>query len=361
MLLFGQVQNGFKVFEKRGFHQGRVLYFMHERHPNVEENRKRIGIVGGSICAGQVHKGVKQAPDQIRKGGLIESLEELGYDVKDYGNITEQRSAETSQKEMLGGKERVLRNPEEVAIFNGKLSETVRQIKDDKRVVCVLGGDHSVGIGSIHGHMTSYGEKEEPCVLWVDAHADINTIKSSESGSMHGMPMSFHIKEVYQENKNLKHMEWFQPTLTSKNVAYIGLRSVDPEEKKVLDDLNISVFSMREIDDLGIKEVARQALKIINPQFSRPLHVSFDIDVLDPSEAPATGTPVPGGLTMREAATLMEECFFTGCLEGLDVVEVNTELARNDGEASRSVDCAKRIVLAAFGKTRVGTSDALKL
>ena len=93
-----------------------------------------------------------------------------------------------------------------------QLSQAVKKIKDDKRVVCVLGGDHSVGIGSIHGHMTSYGEKEEPCVLWVDAHADINTIKSSESGSMHGMPMSFHVKEIYEENKNLKHMEWFQPT-----------------------------------------------------------------------------------------------------------------------------------------------------
>ena len=93
-----------------------------------------------------------------------------------------------------------------------KLSEAVKKIKEDKRVVCVLGGDHSVGIGSIHGHMTSYGGKEEPCVLWVDAHADINTIKSSESGSMHGMPMSFHIKDIYKENKNLKHMEWFKPT-----------------------------------------------------------------------------------------------------------------------------------------------------
>ena len=143
--------------------------------------------------------------------------------------------------------------------------------------------------------MTSYGEKEDPCVLWVDAHADINTIKSSESGSMHGMPMSFHIKEIYDQNKNLKHMEWFKPTyvllfwhesmkiifgihlliyfsnktsfkhvlllflifnsLTSKNVAYIGLRSVDVEEKEMLEKLNIEVFSMREIDDLGIKEV----------------------------------------------------------------------------------------------------------
>ena len=93
-----------------------------------------------------------------------------------------------------------------------QLSEAVKKIKEDKRVVCVLGGDHSVGIGSIHGHMTSYGGKEEPCVLWVDAHADINTIKSSESGSMHGMPMSFHIKDIYKENKNLKHMEWFKPT-----------------------------------------------------------------------------------------------------------------------------------------------------
>jgi len=361
-LLCGKVlQNKLRMLETRGFHKGCVSYFMHERHKNAEENRKRIGIVGGSICAGQVHKGVKQAPDLIRKSGVIESLQELGYDVKDYGNITEQREGEKTQMSQIHGHERILRNPDEVAIFNGKLSAKVKQIKDDKRVVCVLGGDHSVGIGSIHGHMTSYGEKEDPCVLWVDAHADINTIKSSESGSMHGMPMSFHIKEIYEENKNLKHMEWFKPTLTSKNVAYIGLRDVDPEEKEMLDKLNISVFSMREIDDLGIKEVARQALKIINPQFSRPLHVSFDVDVLDPSEAPATGTPVPGGLTIREAAVLMEECFFTGCLEGLDVVEVNTELARNEGEASKTVDAAKRIVLAAFGKTRVGSSDALNL
>jgi len=299
-MTLGGIKNGINVMEKRGTHKGCTSYFMHERHANVEENRKRIGIVGGSICAGQVHKGVKQAPDEIRKAGLVESLQELGYDVKDYGNITEERKTETSQMSQIHGHERLLRNPEEVAIFNGKLSAAVKQIKDDKRVVCVLGGDHSVGIGSIHGHMTSYQEKDDPCVLWVDAHADINTIKSSESGSMHGMPMSFHIKEIYDQNKNLKHMDWFKPTSTSKNVAYIGLRSVDVEEKEMLEKFNIEVFSMREIDDLGIKEVARQALKKINPQFSRPLHVSFDIDVLDPSEAPATGTPVPGGLTFEK-------------------------------------------------------------
>lgn len=138
----------------------------------------------------------------------MDALKDLGHDVKDFGNITQDRVGSISPQNKGVGPKR----PQEVGVFNEKLSELVQQVKEDGRIVLTLGGDHSIALGTLHGHLKHYeGSEKTPCVLWVDAHADINTTSGSMSGNMHGMPLSFNVKEMHNENENLENMAWFAP------------------------------------------------------------------------------------------------------------------------------------------------------
>jgi len=221
--------------------------------------------------------------------------------------------------------------------------------------VVTLGGDHSIALGSVHGILQHYeGTGKSPCILWVDAHADINTTELSPSGNMHGMPLSFNVIEMSNENEDLKSFDWFTPRLKACDVAYIGLREVDPEETQIIQDLDMQAFSMRDVDELGIREVTKRAIRAINPNNDRPLHVSFDIDALDPAESPATGTPVPGGLSLREGMSVLEECYKSGCLTALDIVEVNLDLVAEEFRRKQTLNAAHRLIMAAFGNDRGG-------
>lgn len=175
-------------------------------------------------------------------------------------------------------------------------------------------------MGTISGVLDAH---PEACVVWVDAHADINTPQTSTSGNIHGMPLSFLLGiagEIPKAESGPQPFSWIKPVLRPDRLVYIGLRDVDDGEKKILREHNIRAFSMHEVDKYGIGRVVELALAHVNPDGNRPIHLSFDVDALDPSVAPSTGTPVRGGLTFREGHYICEAIAETGLLVGLDIM-----------------------------------------
>ncbi|KZC05045.1 Arginase, hepatic, partial [Dufourea novaeangliae] len=195
--------------------------------------------------------------------------------------------------------------------------------------------------------------KKDVGVIWVDAHADLNTNKTSESGNVHGMPVALLTSELADYWPHLPGMDWQQPMLSIRNVAYIGLRSVDRYERLVIEKFGIIAFGMEDVERYGIHDVVNMAIEKVDPNDSKSLHVSFDIDSLDPLEAPSTGTPVRGGLSLREAVHLMEELYRTHRLNAVDLVEVNP-LIGSPRDVNLTIEAAIHIIQAGFGYTRRG-------
>merc|ERR1719419_1952191 len=302
---------------------------------STKNQNKTVGIWGACFDQGQRHPGASEGPGVIRSLGVVETIKKYGVDVVDHGDITEERSDEDT----LDNRQKA------TARFSKKTYDKVREILQNGQLSLTLGGDHSVGLGTVAGHLAA----DPDCVvIWVDAHADINTISSSNSGNMHGMPISFNIKQL-QEPFPHSELNWLEPSLDPSRIVYIGLRDVEEEEKKILKHLNISAFYMSEVDKLGIVRVVEEALKTVDPVGQKNIHLSFDIDSLDPLEASATGTPVRGGLSLREGLTLCQLLSETNRLTAIDMVEVNTFLANDQKEAERTVKAANNIVLAALG------------
>ncbi|XP_014206805.1 arginase, hepatic [Copidosoma floridanum] len=304
-------------------------------------NHEKVGIIGVPFNKGQKKGGVELAPDVIRSAGLIQELQSLGLDVHDYGNVQYQ----TSNVEVDN-----MMHLNHVAGCTQKLSEMVQRILLDGRNVLTIGGDHSIGIGSIDGHVKM---KKNVAILWIDAHADLNTNKTSESGNVHGMPVALLTSELADYWPYLPGMDWQQPMLSIRNVAYIGLRSVDRYERLVIEKFGITAFGMEDVERYGIHDVIHMALTKIDPDGNKSLHVSFDIDSLDPLEAPSTGTPVRGGLSLREAVHAMEELHRTRRLNAVDLVEVNPKIG-NQMSVDLTVSAAIHVIQAGFGYTRRG-------
>jgi len=300
-----------------------------------QEHARPIGVWGACFDQGQPHAGAGEAPQLMREAGLLKRLNALGCSVTDHGDITalrgEDQSPPTRQKE--------------VAKFNQTTHNMVKQILDQGHIALTLGGDHSIGLGTVAGHLSS----DPDCVvIWVDAHADINTISTSNSGNMHGMPVSFNIKQL-QEPFPHPELNWLTPRLDPSRLVYVGLRDVEEEERKILTDLNIAAFYMDDVDKLGIVNVVNEALASVDAHGKRNIHLSFDIDALDPCDAPATGTAVRGGLTLREGLTLCDMVHSTGRLRAVDMVEVNPKLGSDMKDVATTVNAANNIILAAMG------------
>ncbi|KAF7407729.1 hypothetical protein V1477_004938 [Vespula maculifrons] len=302
----------------------------------------KVGIIGVPFEKGQRKKGVALGPKIIRDTGLIKELEVLGLDVRDYGDIIYEAQGTGNVNNMthLG----------DVAACTKLLSEQVQQILQDGRCVLTLGGDHSLGIGTIDGHVQAM---KDVAVLWVDAHADLNTNKTSESGNVHGMPVALLTTELSDYWPHLPGMDWQKPMLSIRNVAYIGLRSVDSYERLVIEKFGISAFGMEDVERFGIHNTISMALDRIDPEGLKSLHVSFDIDSLDPLEAPSTGTAVRGGLTLREAIHIMEEIHRTRRLNAIDIVEVNPYIG-DQRDVKLTIEAAIYIIQAALGYSRRG-------
>jgi len=318
---------------------------------NVVYNNK-IGILGSPFNKGQPKGGVECGPQAIRDACLIDKLNQTFpcFDIQDCADVTYEYK-EGCQIDNL-------KNYDHVMQFNQALHCKIAKMLEDGRLVLHLGGDHSTAYGSIQGHI-KYAKPNNVALLWVDAHSDLNTAATSDTGNMHGMPVGLLLKEVKKYWPNLPGTEWTNPCFPAKNIAYIGLRSVDNYERFLIDTLNITAFSSQDVHRVGIDKIVDIAMQKIDPEGTRSIHVSFDIDSLDPLEAPATGTPVRGGLLLREGVNIMEKIASTGRLRVVDLVEVNPSLACETG-AKNTVDAALMILLASVGAETRGNLVGIK-
>ncbi|XP_056635810.1 arginase, hepatic [Diorhabda sublineata] len=307
--------------------------------------KSKIGIIGVPFGKGASKTGANNGPEAIRTGGLFEQLSGF-YDkslIHDYGNIAykvlERHKSIPNMKEY-----------NEMVSCNEEVSRKVEELLRDDHICLTLGGDHSIAVGTVDGHVKA---KKDICILWIDAHADLNTNKTSDSGNIHGMPLAILASELSDYWPYLPGMDWQKPVISLRNLAYIGLRSVDPYERMVIDKLGITAFGMADVEEHGIHSVVEMALRAIDPDKTRSIHVSFDIDSLDTLEAPSTGTSVRGGLTLREGIHLMEMVYDTGRLSAMDLVEVNPDLG-SEQDVKKTVDAAIQLISAAFGNNRRG-------
>ncbi|XP_044578067.1 arginase, hepatic [Cotesia glomerata] len=307
-------------------------------------NYRKVGIIGVPFDKGQKKQGVGLGPDAIRKAGLIQGLESIGLDVKDYGDV----KYETNSKEGIDNMDHL----NEVAACTYKVSEMFEKVLKDGRTPVTLGGDHSLTVGTVDAHVKSKGSNNV-VLLWVDAHADLNTNKTSSSGNAHGMPVALIASELSDYWPHLPGMDWQKPMLSIRNIAYIGLRSVDMYERLVIEKFGITAFGIDDVERLGIHQVVNMALEKLDPHSEKSIHVTFDIDALDPLEAPSTGTSVRGGLTIREGIHLLEQVYRTGRLNAIELVEVNPLLSDAKG-AELTAGAAVLLLQAALGNNRRG-------
>lgn len=307
----------------------------------------KIGIIGVPFSKGQRRNGVHLGPKAIREAGLIQQIQEFNQnvDIKDYGDVPE------VDVEVAA----VPKNMHQYKTVMGtmrNLSHRVSEILNDARLCITLGGDHTTGLGSVDGHLN---KNPNLAVFWIDAHMDINTNETSQSGSMHGMPVALLAKELRGYWTPLPGIEWSKPRLSVSNIVYIGLRAVDPLERLIAKQFNMHCYGMREVDKYGIAKIMEMAMNDVDPQGNRGYHISFDIDALDRTEAPSTGIALPGGLTTREGIYIIEELHNTSRLEALDLVEVNPAIGSLT-DVKRTVDASVHLLKAACGTKRIGNA-----
>ncbi|XP_054262817.1 arginase-1-like isoform X1 [Macrosteles quadrilineatus] len=310
----------------------------------------KIGVIGVPFSKGQTNEGVRKGPQVIREGGVLKELNALGHNVRDYGDITYKFSHDQVQNTSNSSHVKNMKDLEDVAACNREVSKKVQEILAEDSQVLVLGGDHSVCIGSADGFIQKYGDIG---LIYVDAHADLNTADTSPSGNVHGMTVALLVKELYDYWPYLPGMDWQKPVLPVKNIAYIGLRSVDKYERVILDKFSIPAYGMAEVEKYGIDKVTEMVLDQVDPKGNRALQVSFDIDSLDVLEAPSTGCSVCGGLTLREGIHILEIVHQTGRMKVMDLVEVNPNIG-SERDVKKTVDAALHLIKAAYGFSRLG-------
>lgn len=291
--------------------------------PDIINN---VSIIGVPLDLGAGTRGVNLGPDAIRYAGLVERLENIGYNVEDRGDITvDRRSAVTVPNSNLNYLNEIVR-------VNTMLCNEVSQVISEGKFPLVIGGDHSIAIGTISGvlqHRKNLG------VIWFDAHGDINTPETSPSGNIHGMPVA---ALLGMGDKELTRIGGEDTFLKKENIVYIGSRDLDAGERIAMKEQGITVFTMYEIDDMGIKKVMQEAIRIAG-EGTDGIHVSFDLDVLDPTIAPGTGTKVPGGMSYRESHYALELLAKSEKLVSAEFVEVNPLLdnANMTGKAAAAL------------------------
>lgn len=282
---------------------------------------------------GQSRRGVDMGPSAIRYAGVIDRLKALGHNVKDKGDIVIGRK-EISQNTRL-------RNLEEVTEGNTKLALEVQETLADGDYPLVLGGDHSIAIGTLAGLSNKY---QNLGVIWYDAHADLNTEETSPSGNIHGMPLAV---SIGLGHANLVNIRGGNPKINPENVVIIGARSVDPGERELIKEKGIKVFSMHEIDKLGMTEVMEQTIAYFRERNVDGVHLSLDLDGIDPLYTPGVGTPVPGGITYRESHLAMEMLHASNLITSAEFVEVNPIL----DEKNKTADVAVALMGSLFGES----------
>lgn len=295
---------------------------------------QKISLLGVPLDLGQSRRGVDMGPSAIRYADIIERLEVMGYHVRDEGDIhVDVRRAKEVKHEKL-------KNLDEVIQINEKLAFAVQEIVQKKRLPLILGGDHSIAIGTLAGLAQTYPNLG---VIWYDAHADLNTAETSPSGNIHGMPLAVSIGVGAEKLVNLYHAG---AKVKPQNVVLIGLRDADLGERALIKELGIKVFTMHEIDKFGMTAVMEETIQYLHNRNVDGVHLSLDLDGLDPLYAPGVGTPVQGGLSYRESHLAMELLAEANCVTSVELVEVNPML----DERNKTADVAVGLMGSLFGE-----------
>jgi arginase len=295
-----------------------------------------VSLIGAPTDVGAGVRGASMGPEAMRVAGLGRAIAAFGADVRDCGNLSGPSNPELPAVDGF-------RHLAEVAEWNRAVHAAVYAELAEGRLPVMLGGDHSLAIGSISAvarHCREHGRKLR--VLWFDAHADLNTATMTPSGNIHGMPVAC---LCGYGPEALTRIGGVVPAITPDQIRQIGIRSVDEGEKRFLHELKVEVFDMRYIDEIGMRTTMEQAL--VGVDDDTHLHVSLDVDFLDPTIAPGVGTTVRGGPTYREAELCMEMIADTGCLASLDIVELNPALDHRNMTAELAVDLVESL----FGKS----------
>ncbi|HCY1521952.1 TPA: arginase [Staphylococcus aureus] len=294
---------------------------------------KAIDIIGAPSTFGQRKLGVDLGPTAIRYAGLISRLKQLDLDVYDKGDI----KVPAVNIEKFHSEQKGLRNYDEIIDVNQKLNKEVSASIENNRLV--LGGDHSIAVGSVSAISKHYNNLG---VIWYDAHGDLNIPEESPSGNIHGMPLRILTgegpKELLELNSNV---------IKPENIVLIGMRDLDKGERQFIKDHNIKTFTMSDIDKLGIKEVIENTIEYLKSRNVDGVHLSLDVDALDPLETPGTGTRVLGGLSYRESHFALELLHQSHLISSMDLVEVNPLIDSNNHTAEQAVS----LVGTFFGET----------
>ncbi len=304
---------------------------------NPEIDPKKIRIIGVPLDLGQSRRGVDMGPSAVRVAGIKAKLAALGHDVEDGGNV----SVPLAETQPVGDKQSKYLH--EIVSACKKHAELVLKTLEDGRVPVALGGDHSMAVGTVSGVAEFYRRQHHKIgLIWIDAHSDINTPDSSPSGNVHGMPLAAIMGLGPAE---LAGIYEFSPKIAADNCVVVGVRDVDGPEKENIRKAGVHVFTMRDIDERGMRAVMEEALRIAGRN-TVGYHVSLDMDWIDPEDAPGVGTPVWGGATYREAHLAMEIIADHGRMTSFEIVEVNPVL----DERNQTAELAVELALSAFGK-----------
>jgi len=277
---------------------------------------RSLGFVAASYEEGQGLSGVGKTPAVFREQ-YLQRLE--GFNIRDAGDLPFPTTEDALKEDP---KHVNARNCEQTGIANRLISNACyAQAQDPDQFVLTVGGDHSISFGSMHGILRA---RPDTVVFWVDAHADFNTPESSISGNMHGMPAAAHLG-LFDYSK-LPGWNWFRPRLDVGNIVFIGLRDLDDFEKHAMKALGVQAYSIHDVEKLGISQIMERSLNSL-PGGDRPIHLTFDIDGIDPTYAPSTGTILEGGLSLRESRYICTTLAETGRLKSMDMVEINPTIS----------------------------------
>ncbi|MBM7096799.1 MULTISPECIES: arginase [Alteribacter] len=288
-------------------------------------NNKRISIIGVPMDLGQRRRGVDMGPSAIRYAGVVERLENLGYEVNDRGDVEIGRPEKYDVVE-----EGNLKDLKEVVKANQVLSDKITKAVDEGDFPLILGGDHSIAIGTLAGVANKC---ENLGVIWFDAHGDLNTGDTSPSGNIHGMPLAVSLGIGHP---SLTEIGGYAPKIKPENLVIVGARSLDEGERELIREKGIKVFTMHEIDRMGMTKVMEEAIEHVSKN-TDSVHLSLDLDALDPHDAPGVGTPVIGGTSYRETHLAMEMLAERNLLTSVEFVEVNPILDSKNQTAEAAV------------------------
>ncbi|MBE1273972.1 arginase [Enterovibrio baiacu] len=300
---------------------------------------KPIQIIGVPLDLGASRRGTDGGPSAVRIAGLGEQLKKMGYQISQEVDVTvpsmESRPTETGS---------TMRFRREILHVCRDLAQVTRDALTNGHVPLIVGGDHSIAMGSISGIADYYQQQNQNIgLVWFDAHADMNIPGISPSGNVHGMPLS-HL--MGYGDKDFTSILSANTKIKPENVALVGVRDIDEKEKELIRESGVHLFSMRDIDEMGMNKVSDEIINIVTKD-TVGFHVSFDVDGCDPEVIPGSGTLVPGGVTYREAHLLLEKCAETNLMTSLDLVELNPFLDKGNISAERAVS----LILSAFGRS----------